>query len=286
MKKIICMIIVIFMLSSCGNADIGNDNDKLSVVCTVFPAYDWIREISAGTEISLYLIPSNGTDIHSYQPTAEDIIKITGCDLFVYSEGHEKGWYEDLSIKEKFNMSVFENHDEHVWLSLKCANELTEKLTEKLSKLNPENEERYNKNCKAYVQKLSALHDKYKATVEGSERKKIIVADRFPFSHMTDEYKIEAYSAFSGCSAESEVSFETIAFLSKKLSELKLTSVITTEDADEKIARAVISNSNNDNVKILSLNSMQAVTEKDISEGMNYLSVMSSNLLVLEEALN
>ena len=130
------------MLSSCGNADIGNDNDKLSVVCTVFPAYDWIREISAGTEISLYLIPSNGTDIHSYQPTAEDIIKITGCDLFVYSEGHEKGWYEDLSIKEKFNMSVFDNHDEHVWLSLKCANELTEKLTEKLSKLNPENKER------------------------------------------------------------------------------------------------------------------------------------------------
>ncbi len=286
MKKTICVIIAMFMLSSCSNYDITDNSGKLNVVCTVFPAYDWIREITADTDINLYLIPSNGTDIHSYQPTAEDIIKITGCDLFVYSEGHEKGWYEDLNIKEKFNMSVFENHDEHVWLSLKCAEELTEKLAEKLSNLKPENKETYIKNCEAYVEKISALNDKYKVAVAGSKRKEIIVADRFPFIHMTDEYGIEAYAAFSGCSAESEISFETIAFLSEKLNELKLSSVITTEDSDNKIAQAVISNSDNKNIKILSIDSMQSVTEKELSKGINYLDIMNSNLSVLKEALN
>lgn len=296
MKKIIFLLVVSLLFCSCSKkAQPTAENNKISVVCTVFPAYDWVREIADGTDIALTLIPSNGTDIHSYQPTAQDIIDISECDLFIYSGTEEKAWYDDALSKDVTALNIaefadddynFHHKDEHVWLSLEIASEIVEGIAYKLSQINPEAKLGYLKNAEIYEEKLEALDEKYENTVENSKRRIILVADRFPFRYLTEEYDIKYFSAFEGCSAESEVSFETIAGLSKKCDEYKLNHILTAEASDNRIAEAVINNSQNPDIEISALNSMQSVTAREIEAGISYISVMQENLSVLKEALN
>ena len=129
------------------------------------------------------------------------------------------------------------------------------------------------------------IDQEYKTTVEQSQFKTVLFADRFPFRYLTDDYELTYYAAFTGCSAETDASFETITFLAGKLDELKLPVVFTIENSDQKIAKAVIENTKTKDQKILSLNSMQSVTKKEVEEGTTYLSIMENNLEILKEAL-
>ena len=319
MKKITVLLLALFMLvgalAGCGKQNDTNQTDKLSIVTTIFPEYDWVREIlgekADNAEITMLL--DNGVDLHSYQPTADDIVKISDCDLFIYVGGESDEWVEDaLRNAANGNMKVInllevlgdsvkteeivegmqeeeyeheEETDEHVWLSLKNAKMLVRVISKALQELDPDNKDIYAANADAYVKKLSALDAEYQAAVDAASNKTILFGDRFPFRYLVDDYGLHYYAAFVGCSAETEAGFETISFLAKRVDEWKLPCVLTIEGAQHKIAETVVRNTTAKNQRVLTMDSMQSTTSKDVKNGTTYLSVMEKNLSVLKEAL-
>ena len=177
-------------------------------------------------------------------------------------------------------------NDEHVWLSLKNAEILVQKIAEELSKIDATHASAYKQNAAAYIAKIKSLDAEYRAAIESAARKTILFGDRFPFRYLVDDYGIKYYAAFVGCSAESEASFETIAFLAGRMDSLSLPAIFTIEKGNQKIARAILDASKSSKeAQVLTLNSMQSVTEQQIAEGFSYLSIMESNLEVLKQAL-
>ena len=327
MKKITALLLALFMLvgalAGCGKQNDTNQTDKLSIVTTIFPEYDWVREIlgdkADNAEITMLL--DNGVDLHSYQPTADDIVKISDCDLFIYVGGESDEWVEDaLRNAANGNMKVInllevlgdsvkteeivegmqeaehehedveeheheEEADEHVWLSLKNAKMLVRVISKALQELDPDSKDIYAANADAYVKKLSALDAEYQAAVDAASNKTILFGDRFPFRYLVDDYGLRYYAAFVGCSAETEAGFETISFLAKRVDEWKLPCVLTIEGAQHKIAETIVRNTTAKNQRVLTMDSMQSTTSKDVKNGTTYLSVMEKNLSVLKEAL-
>lgn len=322
MKRKYLSILLIAVMAVVGLAACGQNlsknpsgNGKIKVVTTIFPEYDWVKQI-AGERVSdmdITMLLDNGVDLHSYQPTAADIMKISDCDLFIYVGGESDAWVDD-ALKEAVNKnmkvinlldvlgdSVKEEeivegmqaeeeeeepeYDEHVWLSLKNARVLCKAIADNLSAIDSEHKDVYDANVSSYMGKLDELDAQYKSTVESSSGNTLLFGDRFPFRYLVDDYGLNYYAAFVGCSAESEASFETISFLSKKTDELGLKSILTIEKSDKKIAKTIISNTKNKNQKILEMDSLQSTISKDAANGTTYLSVMQNNLNVLKEAL-
>ena len=329
--------------STKSEAKTDDANKKFSVVCTIFPEYDWIRQLVGDKKDNYeitYLL-DKGVDLHSYQPTAEDIAKIANCDLFVYVGGESDGWVND-ALKESKNdkmqvVNLLEtlgknvkpeevvegmqeedehdhdhedadhdhedkekdhNHedadhdheeeteyDEHVWLSLRNATALVNTLAEKLQTIDPENKDYYAGTAADYTAKLGDLDSRYLATIKKAKVKTVLFGDRFPFRYLVDDYGLKYYAAFVGCSAETEASFETVAFLAKKTDDLKLKSVLVIENSDQKIAKKIVETTKDKNQNIVVLNSMQSITNEDIANGATYLSIMESNLKALASAL-
>jgi zinc transport system substrate-binding protein len=177
-------------------------------------------------------------------------------------------------------------YDEHVWLSLRNAAVITGVLSEKIQALDSANAAVYKANAASYAKKLSALDEKASKVVASSSKKTILFGDRYPFRYFTDDYGLEYFAAFVGCSAESEASFETVVFLAKKVDELGLNAVLTIEKSDKKIAKTVVSNTKGKKQQILEMDSLQSVTKKEIKSGRNYLSAMEKNIEALKKALN
>lgn len=291
---------------------------EFSVVATIFPAYDWARQLIGENEdhVALTLLLDKGTDFHNYQPTVEDIYKISTCDLFIYVGGESDKWVPDAlaqamnkemkavclldalgsAAKEEEALEGMEDHedegedegpeyDEHVWLSLRNARTLCAALRDALAELDPDNETVYSSNFQKYDEALAALDAAYTAALETAPRKTLLFADRFPFRYLTDDYGLTCWAAFSGCSAETEASFETVNFLVNKVDELALPCVMVLEGGDTRLAETIVENSAVKNARILSVNSLQSVTAGDVEEGVTYLGVMESNLEVFKTAL-
>ncbi|MBR3525659.1 MAG: zinc ABC transporter substrate-binding protein, partial [Lachnospiraceae bacterium] len=173
-------------------------------------------------------------------------------------------------------------YDEHVWLSLQNAMIFCDDILAALETVDPEHAEAYESNAEAYYEKLDELDSRYYDVIGEAEADTLVFADRFPFRYMTDDYGLEYYAAFAGCSAETEASFDTIVFLAKKADELGVKTILTIESGDQKIAKTVIDNMQTKDVKIASLDSLQSTTSKS---GTSYLKVMEENLKVIEQAL-
>lgn len=316
MRKLLGFVLIVSMvigLTACGAESKVND-EKINIVTTIYPGYDWVKEILGDQceNVEVTMLLENGVDLHSYQPAAKDIMKISTCDFFIYVGGESDSWVEDaLEESKNKDMKVINfleildgqlkeeeivegmqgeeeeeaEYDEHVWLSLKNAKVLVEKISETLSQIDSENADVYKKNTENYLEKIEVLNQKYKETVESSKNKTILFADRFPFRYLVDEYGVSYYAAFAGCSAETEASFETIVFLIKKIDELNLNTVLTIEGSDQKLAETIINNTKWKNQSIKTMDSMQGITSKDVENGVTYLSVMEENLEVLKQAL-
>ena len=362
MKKLLSFVVAIFVLLSCFLPAMAEDA-KISVVTTIFPVYDWVREIVGDTnsaDISILL--DTGVDLHSYQPTVQDILKVSSADVFAYVGGESDEWVEgalaeavnpemkvvnlveamgeDIKLEEivegmehehdhdhdhehddededhdhddddhdhddEDEHDDHEDHDhdhvehdhdheheheeeadEHVWLSLRNAQKLVAALTEALCEADPAHAESFKANAAAYIGKLAALDAQYTEAVNAAAFKTFLFGDRFPFRYLADDYGLEYFAAFSGCSAESEASFSTIIFLSGKVDELSLPAVLTIENPHTRIAQTIVENTKAKNQKVLSLDSMQGTTAADIAAGATYLGIMESNLAVLRDALN
>ena len=178
-----------------------------------------------------------------------------------------------------------EELDEHVWLSLKNAQLLTNAICNALVKADSKNAASYKANCEAYNRKIAALDAEYTAAVRGAAQKTLVFCDRFPFRYLVDDYGLDYFAAFVGCSAETEASFKTVAFLANKSDELGIKNVAVIESSDKKIAQTVIQNSKNKSRGILVFDSMQSTTANDVKKGTTYLSVMRKNLEVLKSVL-
>ena len=363
---VMAVMLILGCLTACGsekNADSTGtstkaDGGKMQIVTTIFPEYDWVMNVlgenPAGAEVTMLL--DNGVDLHSYQPSAADILKISTCDLFIYIGGESDTWVKDAlkeatnknmivinlmetlgdSVKEEEIVEGMEGHDhdhgedadhdhegenehkedadhdheggsehkedadhdhedghkggdieydEHIWLSLRNASVAVKAISDAVRKIDPAHDGVYEKNCTAYQEKLKNLDDEFKKVVDGASVKTLLFGDRFPFRYFVDDYGLDYYAAFVGCSAETEASFETIIFLANKVDELSLHAVMTIEGTDHRIAETIINNTTAKNAQLMSMDSMQSTSMKDVQNGVTYLSIMEKNLSVLKEAL-
>lgn len=355
MKKVAFIAILFFalafMLTAC-NTESGKKDSapkKISVVATIYPQYDWLKNVigERADAVDLKLLIKNGTDLHSYKPSAQDIATIAKADLVVYVGGESDEWIEKAleatpkegrialnlmkalgdRVKEEEvveGMQVEEHHhehgeeaeehehehhehdkvtepaeatsehhhheevenDEHIWLSLKNAWILVNALAQSLSKVDSANSSIYTANAVLYNAKLWEMDKEFATAVSDASQKTVLFGDRFPFRYLVDDYGIKYYAAFVGCSAESEASFETVTFLAGKMDSLQLPAIFTIDGSNGKIARAILEASKNSkNAQVLTLNSMQSVTDEQIKAGVDYLSIMRDNLEVLKKAL-
>ena len=339
MKKIVSLVISLALALSCMFPAAVAEDKKINVVTTIFPIYDWAREVAGENDnVQLTLLLDRGVDLHSYQPTAADIMKIATCDAFVYVGGESDDWVED-ALQESVNPHMIvinlveamgedikmeeivegmehehedhdevhdpeEDHDEdhdhedghdhdheeeadeHVWLSLRNAQKLANAIASALSEADPAHADSYQANAAAYGEKLAALDAQYTETISGAAYHTVLFGDRFPFRYLVDDYGLAYYAAFSGCSAETEASFQTIVFLAGKMNELQLPAVLTIEGTSHRIAETIVQATSARNQPVLSLNSMQGTTLRDVQAGASYLSIMEQNLQVLRQALN
>jgi len=319
------LAIVILMMNGCGQMErleMQNDDNRIRIVCTIFPQYDWVLNLIKGNEenISLTLLMDKGGDLHNFQPSALDIAKVSDCDLFIYVGGESDTWVDD-ALKEAVNPNMrvinmmeaiqtdlveeehlegFKEHthpgeaheahehayDEHVWLSLRNTEHIVAVIANELAALDDENTVLYQNNFDAYAMQLKALDERYREAVQCGQTDTLLFADRFPFRYMMEDYDLNYYAAFDGCSAETEASFETVAFLVNKMDELALGAALVIDGSDERLAQVIIENTKDRNQQILILNSLQAVSRKDMQAGLSYLSAMEENLKALEQALN
>ncbi len=320
MKKILLLVVTLLTVmnfSACGvDKPAQTDSDKIKVVATIFPAYDWTRAIVGDEKnFELTLLGGAGVDMHSFNPTAQDIAKISNCDVFICVGGESDAWVDD-ALKQSTNKNLVvvklidalgdnvkheeitdgmehehhahehgEHHDgevdEHVWLSLKDAQILCNTIADVLIKVDSSYEKTFRTNLTAYNEKLAALDEDYRKVVDNSPVKTLVFGDRFPFRYLCDDYGLKYFAAFSGCSAETEASFSTIKFLADKVDELNLHYVLKIDGTTHQIAETVIANTKSKDQKILTLDSMQSS-----GTDANYLDVMRKNLDVLREALS
>ena len=273
--------------------EMAND-DKIDIVCTSFPIYDWVNETIGenGECFNVSLLAQNG-DFHSFQPAAADMVKIHTCDLLVCIGGISEQWIDDVvkyrGIRtlrlfdtvpeaEKLSADGAHNHDanheghsdneydEHIWLSLRLAEKMVDAICGEISVLDKENEKSYCNNADKYIEKLKALDDKYKKAVDGSKDKTIIFADRFPFLYLAKDYGVESVAAFPGCSTDTDASFETVVSLSEKIKELDKKTVLVLENSDRTVANAVIGALGNQNIQIAVMNSCQSIAPKSVKD--------------------
>jgi len=323
MKKFV-LLLAVLLLSVC--APVTAENQPVKIVTTIFPIYDWVRQIvGPDANVDMTMLLDSGVDLHNYQPTAQDILKIAQCDLFIFVGGESDEWTEDVlataqnkniktinlldalgeAVKEEEIVEGMEaehehgedhdhdheeeeeiEYDEHVWLSLRNAEKLVAVIADALAEIDAEHADAYRANAEDYLEKLQDLDAQYAETVNAAAYKTVLFGDRFPFRYLVGDYGLSYYAAFSGCSAETEASFQTILFLAQKVDELNLPAVLTIEHPTSRIAQAVVSSGQNQNAKILAMDSMQSTTAEDVKAGASYLTIMENNLVVLKEALN
>ncbi|MDO5572511.1 MAG: metal ABC transporter substrate-binding protein [bacterium] len=292
---------------------IQDDPDKINVTATIFPQYDFTREI-AGDQVDLRLLLPPGGESHSYEPTPQDIIAIQNSDVFIYVGGESDAWIDDIlasmdtshmqlislmdcvdAVEEEVveGMQSEEHHedeahaeeteyDEHVWTSPVNAILITEKITEALQAADTKNAEFYQKNCDSYIAKLDTLDQEFRDLVSGAAHKVLVFGDRFPFRYFTEEYGLEYYAAFPGCSAETEPSAATISFLINQVKTEQIPVVFHIEFSNEKVADAICESTG---AKKLLFHSCHNVDQADMDAGVSYLSIMQGNLKNLKEAL-
>lgn len=313
MKKIIkalftllLVIAIIFpsaILGGCSKKDDG----EIKILCTVFPLYDWARNVVGDTEgVSVQLLVKNGTDIHSYQPSFADTAAIKDSDAVLYVGGVSDAWVEEamaestkaIKLSETEGVTLYEvsahsiaeehshnhgqhdNFDEHIWLSVRNAAASVEAICNTLSEIDVENTSAYRENTDAYKQKLTEIDQKME-TLSKSINEPLIFADRFPFVYLFEDYSIDYYAAFEGCTTEKDANFDTVIALSKRLDDSKCGRLFTTEAPDKELVDSVLRKSSS-NSQTAKLDSMQSLGGADV-ENSSYLNIMERNVSVLRQ---
>lgn len=300
------ILIIVFTVSGCNN--VPSDNPKgINIVTTIFPPYDFVREI-AGDKVNITLLLPPGTESHSYEPTPQDIIKIENCDLFIYNGGKSESWVKTVldsmerdinTLAMMDNVTVVEEkivegmkandgvnngteYDEHIWTSPKNSQKIVSAISDALSKIDPDNKDIYTANTAAYIGRLAVLDNEFRSLAQNAAYKTLIFGDRFPFRYFADEYGFNYYAAFPGCNTETEPSAASLAFLIDKVKAEKVSTIFYIEYSNHLIADSI---SEATGAKTALLHSCHTVSKDDIDAGASYISLMEQNLNTLKVAL-
>lgn len=304
MKKIISiflLFVVTFAFCSCG--EVKKSTDKISVVTTIFPYYDFARSVSKGTcDVDMLLKP--GSDVHSFEPTPSDILKIRNADLFIYNGGESDEWVdsilESLGDTDKpvvMKMTDYvkplaeidadhhaeDEEDEHIWTSLDNAKTLVSKISDEVSKLDQKHKTVYNKNSLDYIEKISKVQIEIENTVNSSKSKKIVVGDRFPLLYFATEFSLDWECAFPGCSTETEPSLDRLSKLTDTIEKDKIKTILKLEMSENKVADTLADETN---TKVRTFYSAESVSKEDFANNITYVDLMERNNNALKEVLS
>nr|WP_294669636.1 metal ABC transporter substrate-binding protein [uncultured Ruminococcus sp.] len=304
MKKIISiflLFVVTFAFCSCG--EVERLTDKISVVTTIFPYYDFARSVSKGTcDVDMLLKP--GSDVHSFEPTPSDILKIRNADLFIYNGGESDEWVDSILeslgdtdkpvvmkmtdyVKPLTEMDADhhaeDEEDEHIWTSLDNAKTLVSKISDEVSKLDSKNKSIYHRNGLDYIEKISKVQSEIENTVNSSESKKIVVGDRFPLLYFATEFSLDWECAFPGCSTETEPSLDRLSKLTDTIEKDKIKTILKLEMSENKVADTLADETN---TKVRTFYSAESVSKEDFANNVTYVDLMERNNNALKEALS
>lgn len=316
-KKITALLCAAALAMTCGcsdaNAPQEDNNDKLSVVTTIFPAYDFARQVFGDTaEVTLLLKP--GTESHSYDPTAKDIVKIDNCDLFIYIGGESDTWVDGIldaadgvntlrmmdaveALEEEHIEGMqgehygeehdehddAEEYDEHIWTSPKNAALIVDSVLKAAEEISTENAAIYRQNAESYIDQINALDEKFEQLFSG-EKRYFVFGDRFPLLYFFKEYGLNYYAAFPGCGSEVEPSAQTISFLLDKLDdEDTIKTVFYIELSNHKLADTLAADKG---LPTMEFHTCHNITADDFAAGESYVSLMTRNYEALLTALS
>ena len=319
-RAFLCMILaLLLLLSACGQGvEENSEPSQLTVVATVFPAYDFAR--AAGGDLAdVQLLLPPGTESHSYEPTPADILAVQDCDLFIYLGGESDTWVETIlesvelrgqtlrmvdcvPLLEEETVEGMESYeeghdhdhdeapglgevvgyDEHVWTSPKNAALITRAVGDKLAELDPANADTYAANSADYAAQIEDLDREFADFFAGVEDRTMVFGDRFPLRYFAEEFNIDYYAAFPGCSTQTEPSAATIAFLTDKVREEHIPTVWYIEFSNHLVADSIAESAG---VKTAMFHTCHNVSTDDLAAGATYVSLMEQNLETLRENL-
>ena len=288
--------------------------DGISIVSTVFPSYDFARQITAGTNANVTMLLQPGEEVHSFDPTSQDIIRVQSADLFAYVGGENDTWVENVLSGLDKSVHTFKmmdyvtlypeeltdgmqpeqdqaqpagaaaetEWDEHVWTAPVNAIAIVKAMTSELSAIDPANASTYQANSDAYVKQLQALDQSFRDVVNGAARKTVVFADRFPVRYFVEEFGLSYYAAFPGCSTDTEPSAATLAALIDHVKTDKIPYVFYIEMSNQKMADTVCEETG---AQKLLFHTCHNVTKAEFESGATYLSLMQNNVLALQKAL-
>lgn len=317
MKKWISVIFMLLMsllmITACVSKEEIDLNEKkgLQIVSTVFPGYDFAKQIVGdNAEVSMLLPP--GVESHSYEPSPQDIINIQNSDIFIYVGGESEQWVDKIldsmdnkviTVKMMDAVQLYEEeiidgmqkeqdsddeaseeheYDEHIWTSLKNAQNIVARINEAVVSLDSKNKSVYDKNTKSYIEKLDNLDKEFENLFKTFEKPTLIFGDRFPFRYFVEDYNLDYFAAFPGCSSETEPSASTIAFLIDKVKEKSLNTVFYIEFSNHNIADTIAESTG---AKTAMLHSCHNISKKDMDSGVSYYYLMEQNYETLKGAL-
>lgn len=318
MKKFISSILILllafslsFSLCACKDAENETSNEKLQIIATIFPQFDFAREL-AGDKAQVQMLITPGTESHSFEPTTSDIMAINDCDIFIYTGGESDSWIDSLlKNTDNKNMTVISlmqcvpdtkqiedphhseheqehhhNHshtDEHVWTSPVNAMMIAEKICAQMCARDSANADYYRNNLSKYLAKLSTLDSEFREVTENASRRTFVFADRYPLTYFSSEYGLEHHAAFSGCSDDTEPSAATVARLVDIVKEENIPVVLKIELSSDSIANTI---SKETGAEVMTFYSCHNISRNDFENGETYLSLMQKNVETLQAALN
>lgn len=292
--------------------NLDDNNETISIVTTIFPAYDFAKNI-AGKSAKVSMLIAPGSEVHSFEPSPQDMIKIQKCDLFIYTGGESDEWVNTLlSSNEYKNLHVLrmmdcvdilneehiegmesEDHheedshheseeaDEHVWTSPKNAVKISESIMKQLKQIDPDNAKAYGNNFNTYKEKLNAVDMRLTDVSNQIQNKTLVFADRFPMRYFAEEYGFDYYAAFPGCSSQTEPSSSTIVFLIDKVKQQNIPAVFCIEFSNGKLADTICEETS---AKKYTLYTCHNISKEDFDKGVGYIELMQKNADTLKEA--
>ncbi len=311
---VLLLILLLTLTVACQTRGLqGEESDKLQVITTIFPPYDFVRQL-AGREAQVSMLLPPGSESHTYEPTPKEVARIAQCDLFVYNGGVSDTWVENLLEAAEIDRDKtvrmmdfvqpleeaeegildpghdhdenaiphLHDYDEHIWTSPKNALLIVSGIADGLIQADPAHADLYRANLEDYRQELKALDQAFETIVKEGKRREIIVADRFPLIYFTTDYGLAYTAAFPGCAAESDPKPRTVAAIIDRVRAEKIPYIFYIEFSNEELADLIVEETG---AEKLLFHTIHNVSKEDLDQGASYLSLMWQNAENLKRGL-
>ncbi len=309
-RRLAGVLFIFFIGTSCAFAQ--QDKARLEVITTLFPTYDFARQVG-GEKVNVFLLLPPGVEAHAFEPKPQDVVRINKADVFIYTGRYMEPWVEDL-LKGVSNKKLVvvdssrgidlmderdhdeDDHDEeeegghhhhggkdpHIWLDLANAQIMVDNIAGALAEKDPANNDFYLENAREYKIKLADLDRRFKETLATAKHKTIIYGGHFAFGYFAKRYGLEYDSPYEGFSPNAEPSPRAIAELIDKLNASGIKYIYYEELLDPKVARAIAQETG---ARLELLHGAHNLSKDGLKKGVTFLDVMEDNLKKLKAGL-